>query len=216
MKYADIKPIDIANGPGVRVSFFVSGCRHKCPGCFNAQARDFTYGSDFTQATIDTVIAYLKPDHIAGLTLLGGEPLAPENQGELRNLIRQVREALPHKSIRCFSGFTYEFIEQYMVSRLPHTNDILSAIDVLVDGKRVEKLKNLNLRFRGSANQRVIDVQRTRKTGQIVRALGKIEQEKHMQLPLFTSADIPQREQEILQDVQNVQDVSSPITYTYA
>jgi anaerobic ribonucleoside-triphosphate reductase activating protein len=171
MKYASIKPHDIANGPGVRVSFFASGCHHRCPGCFNAEARDFNYGRDFTQETIDTVINALKPDYISGLTLLGGEPLAPDNQSEIRNLIRQVRAALPAKSIRCFSGFTYEFIEQYMVTRLPHTNDILSHIEVLVDGKRVEELKNLNLRFRGSANQRVIDVQRTKKTGQIVRAL---------------------------------------------
>jgi anaerobic ribonucleoside-triphosphate reductase activating protein len=109
-----------------------------------------------------------------------------------------VRSAFPSKSIWCFTGFTYEFIEQYMVSRLPHTNDILSTLDVLVDGKRIESLKNLNLRFRGSANQRVIDVQRTRKTGQIVRALGRLEQEKHIQLPLLTAADIPQWEKEIL------------------
>jgi anaerobic ribonucleoside-triphosphate reductase activating protein len=210
MKYADIKLHDIANGPGVRVSFFASGCRHKCPGCFNAEARDFQYGLDFTQETIDTIINALAPDYISGLTLLGGEPLAPENQSEIRNLISQVRSAFPQKSIRCFSGFTYEFIQQYMVPRLPHTDNIMSTIDVLVDGKRVEQLKNLNLRFRGSANQRVIDVQRTRKTGQMVRALGKIEQEKHIQLPLFTTEAIPQWERQI------VEHISSPTTYSYA
>jgi anaerobic ribonucleoside-triphosphate reductase activating protein len=99
--------------------------------------------------------------------------------------------AVPHKSIRCYSGFSYEFIEQYMTPRLPHTNDILSTIDVLVDGRWVQNLANLNLRFRGSANQRVIDVQRTRKTGAIVWALGEVEQDKHIQMPLFTQKDIP-------------------------
>jgi anaerobic ribonucleoside-triphosphate reductase activating protein len=198
MKYADIKPHDIANGPGVRVSLFASGCRHACPGCFNAEARDFAYGADFTQETIDTIIALLQREYISGLTLLGGEPLAPENQPEIRNLVRQVRAALPHKSIRCYSGFSYEFIQQYMVPRLPHTKDLMEHMDVLVDGKRIEALANLNLRFRGSANQRVIDLRQTRKTGEIVRALGEVEREKYLQIPLITPQDIPHREHQIL------------------
>ena len=171
MKYADIKPHDIANGPGIRVSFFASGCRHACPGCFNAEARDFAFGKDFTQETIDTIIAYLAPDYIEGLTLLGGEPLAPENQEQIRNLVSQVKARFPQKSIRCYSGFTYEFIDEYMIPNLPYTQNIMEAIQVLVDGKRVAAYANLNLRFRGSSNQRVIDVQRTRKQGSIVRAL---------------------------------------------
>jgi len=171
MKYADIKPNDIANGPGVRVSFFASGCRHACPGCFNAEARDFNYGQPFTQETIDEVITLLRRDYIEGLTLLGGEPLAPENQEAIRTLIKQVKEQIPNKSIRCYSGFTYEFIQQYMVPNLPYASAIMQNIDVLVDGKRVDELANLNLRFRGSSNQRVIDVQRTKKSGSIVRAL---------------------------------------------
>lgn len=102
-----------------------------------------------------------------------------------------MRAQVPHKSIRCYSGFTYEFIQQYMVPNLPHAKDIVQNIDVLVDGKRVQSLANLNLRFRGSANQRVIDVQKTMKTGEIIRALGRIEQEKYVQLPLLTKKDIP-------------------------
>ena len=209
MKYADIKPHDIANGPGVRVSIFASGCHHRCPGCFNAEARDFNYGLDFSQKTIDTIIDYLKPDHISGLTLLGGEPLAPENQPDLRNLISQVRSTFPEKSLRCYSGFTYEFIQEYMIPRLPYTEKMMATLDVLVDGKWIEALKNLNLRFRGSANQRVIDLQRTRKTGEIVRALGEVEQEKYQQMPLLTAQNIPQWEQNIAQHV------SPLITHTY-
>ncbi len=190
MKCADIKPHDIANGVGIRVSFFASGCRHACKGCFNAEARDFNFGSDFSQDTIDAVLAYLKPDYIEGLTLLGGEPLAPENQKDILNLIQQVRAAYPQKSIRCYSGFTYEFIQQYMVPNLPYTQEIMELVDVLVDGKRVESLADLNLRFRGSANQRVIDVKRTMKYGEIVRALGRIEEEKYREVPLITKGDL--------------------------
>ena len=102
--------MDTANGPGLRVSLFVSGCHHACPGCFNAEARNFRFGQEFTQATIDEIIKKLEPDYITGLTLLGGEPLAPENQSEVRNLISKVRKALPHKSIWCYTGFTYDFL----------------------------------------------------------------------------------------------------------
>ncbi|MDR0369253.1 MAG: anaerobic ribonucleoside-triphosphate reductase activating protein [Candidatus Peribacteria bacterium] len=171
MKYAAIKPNDIANGPGVRVSLFASGCRHACPGCFNAEARDFNFGKEFTQEVIDEIIALVQREYIEGITLLGGEPLAPENQEQIANLITQLRAKLPNKSIRCYSGFTYEFIDEYMIPNLPHTQTIMENIDVLVDGKRIQQYANLNLRFRGSSNQRVIDVQRTRKSGTIVRAL---------------------------------------------
>ena len=199
MKYADIKKYDIANGPGVRVSFFASGCKHACPGCFNAEARDFNYWKEFCQATVDEVIEAMKPHYISGLTLLGGEPLAPENQPMIWELIHQVRLTFGgFKSIRCFSGFTYEFIEKYMVPRLPYTDNILSNADVLVDGKWVEKLKNLNLRFRGSSNQRVIDLQRTRRTGEIVRALGEVEKNKFIQEPLITAEHFQNREKKII------------------
>ena len=173
MKYANIKKYDVSNGVGVRVSLFVSGCRHHCKGCFNAEAWDFNYGTEFTQETIDEIIESLKPDYINGLSLLWGEPLAPENKEQVWNLIQQVRQKLPQKTIRCYSGFTYEFIEEYMEKNLPYTTKIMDSLDVLVDGKWKEELKNLNLRFRGSANQRVIDVPSTRKYHTIIRALQK-------------------------------------------
>jgi anaerobic ribonucleoside-triphosphate reductase activating protein len=171
MKYAAIKPHDIANGPGIRVSFFASGCRHQCPGCFNSEARDFNFGKEFTQETIDEIITLVQRDYIEGLTLLGGEPFAPENQEQIWNLIAQVKAKIPQKSIRCYSGFTYEFINEYMIPNLPHTQKIMETIDVLVDGKWMQQYANLNLRFRGSSNQRVIDVQRTRRQGKMVWAL---------------------------------------------
>lgn len=187
MKYAEIKKYDIANGPGIRVSFFASGCRHACPGCFNAEARDFNYGNEFSEQTVKEVIQALKPQYLSGLTLLGGEPLAPENQPMIWDLVRQVRAVFGNtKSIWCFSGFRYEFIEQYMVPRLPYTDQLLEQIDVLVDGKWIQELKSLNLRFRGSSNQRVIDLATTRKTGEIVRALGEIEKKKFIQEALIT------------------------------
>lgn len=200
MKYADIKPYDIANGPWVRVSFFASWCRHCCPWCFNAEAWDFDYGDEFCQKTIDDVIECLRPDYISGLTLLWGEPLAPENQADILDLIYQVRsEFWDKKSIWCFSGFKYEFIEQYMVGKLPWTGDILNNIDVLVDGRRVEDLKDLNLRFRGSSNQRVIDIHRTRKSGEIVRALGEVERERWIEQGLFGEKDVKIREKKIVE-----------------
>ena len=189
MKYANIKKYDVSNGVGVRVSLFVSGCRHHCKGCFNAEAWDFNYGTEFTQETIDEIIESLKPDYINGLSLLWGEPLAPENQEQVWNLIQQVRQKLPQKTIRCYSGFTYEFIEEYMEKNLPYTTKIMDSLDVLVDGKWKEELKNLNLRFRGSANQRVIDVPSTRKYHTIMRALQK-EKEKLVQLPLFSKSNL--------------------------
>lgn len=208
MKYAAIKPNDIANGPGVRVSLFASGCRHACPGCFNAEARDFNFGKEFTQEVIDEIIVLLQREYIEGLTLLGGEPLAPENQERIANLISQVKTKLPQKSIRCYSWFTYEFIDEYMIPNLTHTQKIIENIDVLVDGKWVQKYANLNLRFRGSSNQRVIDVQRTRKSGNIVRALGRVEQEKYVEVPLLTERDIQlvehyKQKQHTMQTVNN-------------
>lgn len=160
--------MDTANGPWLRVSLFVSGCHHACPGCFNAEAWNFRFGKEFTQASIDEIIKNLKPGHIAGLTLLGGEPLAPENQSEVRNLISQVRQSLPHKTIWCYSGFTYEFLTEHMAKHLPHTSEILQNIDVLVDGRFEMDLLDLKLKFRGSRNQRVIDIPTTVEKGEVV------------------------------------------------
>lgn len=182
--------MDTANGPGLRVSLFVSGCHHACPGCFNAEAWNFKFGKEFSQATIDEIIKELKPDHISGLTLLGGEPLAPENQSEVRNLISQVRKTLPRKTIWCYSGFTYEFLTEHMAKHLPHTRQILQNIDVLIDGRFEQDLLDLKLKFRGSRNQRVIAVPATLEKGEIVwsmrsmikknGSLSKVQKEKDL------------------------------------
>jgi len=165
MKYATIKKHDIANGPGVRVSIFVSGCNHHCKGCFNEEAWDFNYGSDFTDETIDEVIDALKPEHIIGLSVLGGEPFEFVNQQGLLPLLKKVKSLYPNKTIWAYSGFLYE---ELLKMKYEETKEILNLIDVLVDGKFVEELKDPMLYFRGSSNQRVIDMQLTRKEGKIV------------------------------------------------
>ena len=159
MNYAEIKNCDIANGPGVRVSLFVSGCTHHCPGCFNQMAWDFGYGQPFTQQTIDEILELIKPSYIRGLTLLGGEPFEPENQPDVVKLLRQLKEKYPQKSIWAFSGYLFD--QDILSGHLGDweiTKEYLSYLDVLVDGPFVEAKKNLSLRFRGSENQRIIDV----------------------------------------------------------
>lgn len=169
MNYAEIKYCDVANGPGVRTSLFVSGCSHHCPGCFNEIAWDFNYGKPFTQDTIDSIIESLKPDYIQGLTLLGGEPFEYSNQKGLLPLVRQVREVLPQKDIWCFTGFLFDKdIIENMCKRWKETNELLNYIDVLVDGRFVEELKNLNLKFKGSENQRTILVNESLKSGNVI------------------------------------------------
>ena len=166
MNYATIKNCDIANGPGVRVSLFVSGCTHRCPGCFNEVAWDFDYGQPFTQETIDTILNMLKPSYIQGLTLLGGEPFEPRNQGAVVELLRQMKAAYPEKSVWAFSGYLFD--KDIISGRLGDTAEYLSYLDVLVDGPFIEAQKNLSLRFRGSGNQRLIDVKKTLAAGEIV------------------------------------------------
>ena len=159
MNYATIKNCDIANGPGVRVSLFVSGCTHQCPGCFNEEAWDFNYGEPFTQDTIDTILDMLAPKHIKGLTLLGGEPFEPQNQPEILTLLRQVKEKYPDKSIWAFSGYLFD--RDILAGRLGPseiTREILNYLDVIVDGPFIAAQKDLMLRFRGSSNQRLINV----------------------------------------------------------
>ena len=169
MNYAEIKYCDVANGPGVRTSLFVSGCSHHCPGCFNEIAWDFNYGKPFTQDTIDSIIESLKPDYIQGLTLLGGEQFEYSNQKGLLPLVRQVRKVLPQKDIWCFTGFLFDKdIIENMCKRWKETNELLSYIDVLVDGRFVEELKNLNLKFKGSENQRTILVNESLKSGNVI------------------------------------------------
>ena len=166
MNYAEIKNCDIANGPGARVSLFVSGCTHRCPGCFNEIAWDFHYGKPFTQETVDEIIAMLKPNYVQGLTLLGGEPFEPQNQGAIVELLRQIKQQLPQKSIWAFSGYLFD--RDILSGRLGDTSEYLSYLDVLVDGPFVESKKNLSLRFRGSENQRLIDVKASLAAGEIV------------------------------------------------
>ena len=169
MNYATIKNCDIANGPGVRVSLFVSGCTHHCKGCFNQEAWDFHYGKPFTQETIDRILAMLAPGYIRGLTLLGGEPFEPENQGPIVELLRQVKAKFPEKSVWAFSGYLFD--RDILPGKLGDpaiTREYLGYLDVLVDGPFVEAKKDLALRFRGSSNQQLIDVPKTLKEGKIV------------------------------------------------
>jgi len=164
MNYANIKTHDIANGPGVRVSLFVSGCTHRCRDCFNQEAWDFDYGQPFDQTVMDHILELLQPSYIKGITYLGGEPLDPRNQAGLLALSRQIKARYPEKSIWCFTGYVWE-----RLPKLPGvTDELLSLCDVLVDGPFVAEKKNLKLRFRGSENQRLIDVPRTLHTGQVV------------------------------------------------
>ena len=168
MNYASIKPCDIANGPGVRVTLFVSGCTHHCKGCFQPETWDFSYGSPFTEAVREEVLRLLAPDYIRGLTLLGGEPFEPANQAGLLPLLQEVRIRYPSKTVWAFSGYTLEQIRSGTLGPPSVTEEILSCVDVLVDGPFVESLKNLQLRFRGSSNQRLIDLRQTLAAGTVV------------------------------------------------
>lgn len=168
MNYATIKSRDIANGPGVRVSLFVSGCTHRCKNCFNQEAWDFSYGEPFTADTIDHIVELLRPSYVKGLTLLGGEPFDPRNQPAVVELLRKVKSELPEKSIWAFSGYLFD--RDILPGKLGDpaiTREYLGYLDVLVDGPFIEEKKNLSLRFRGSENQRLIDVKKTLASGEI-------------------------------------------------
>lgn len=149
MNYAEIKKVDIANGPGVRVSLFVSGCRNHCKGCFNPETWDFDYGRPFTRETEDEIIEALRPSWIQGLSILGGEPTEEENAAVLIPFLKRVRAVLPDKDIWLYSGYTYEALRD---------KEILTLVDVLVDGPFLLELKDAGLAFRGSRNQRLIDL----------------------------------------------------------
>ena len=168
MHYSVIKNCDIANGPGVRVVLFVSGCRHHCKGCFQPETWNFEYGQPFTQETVDHILDLMRPGYIAGLTLLGGEPMEPENQPALLDLMRQVKSTYPQKNIWCFSGYLYEDLVAGKVGCGETVRQMLSLADVLVDGPFVQEKKNLRLRFRGSENQRLIDLRQTEQAGQVI------------------------------------------------
>lgn len=150
MRYNTIKQLDIANGPGCRVSLFVQGCSFNCPGCFNTVAKDFSGGKEFTGQTLDLLLKLLEPDHISGLSILGGEPLHPRNRDEVLRISRKVKEVYPQKDIWLWTGYTFEEVSWLLLG---------SGIDVVVDGQFVEDLKDLRLKYRGSSNQRVIQLQ---------------------------------------------------------
>lgn len=169
MNYAAVKTHDVANGPGVRVSLFVSGCEHYCKGCFNSEAWDFSYGKPFTEETEEEIIKALSPDYINGFSLLGGEPFHPANQKTLVPFLKRIKDIYPEKTIWCYTGYLYD--EELLGTGVAATEDaekMLRYIDVLVDGRFVEEKKNLNLRFRGSENQRIINVPETLSLGKTV------------------------------------------------
>ncbi len=170
MNYAEIKYCDIANGEGVRTSLFVSGCTHRCKNCFNKIAWDFKYGKEFTESIENDILKSCEPDYIAGVTLLGGEPFEPENQPRLLEFLKKFKKMYPDKNVWCYSGYTYEELTGKKESRCftDKTLDMLNLIDILVDGEYVEELHTLMIRFRGSINQRLIDLNATRKQGEIV------------------------------------------------
>ena len=176
MNYALIRENDIANGPGVRTSLFVSGCRHHCKGCFNPETWNFNYGSLFTQNEIDQIIQATEPSFVDGLTLLGGEPLEPENQEGLIELLKQFKQKLPNKTVWCYSGFSFENdLLPKINNNIEHIKELLSLVDVLVDGKFVEELKSSALLFRGSSNQNIIDVKQSISKNKMVLLPGKWE-----------------------------------------
>lgn len=166
MYYGNIKSYDIADGPGVRVSLFVSGCRHHCKGCFNAETWDFEYGKPYTQETEDEIVRMLGEEYIQGLTVLGGEPFEPENQPETAKLLKRVKETYPEKDIWCYSGYLYDVdMQKGGCVYTDVTEEMLSCIDVLVDGEFVEEQKDITLLFRGSRNQRLIVLKNGRDAG---------------------------------------------------
>ena len=169
MYFGEIKKCDIANGPGVRVSLFVSGCTHHCKGCFNSQTWDFTFGREYDITTEGEILKALEPGYIEGLTLLGGEPMEPVNQRELLTLVKKVKKLYPQKNVWCYTGYVLETeLLSTSRARCECTDELLSYIDVLVDGEFVEGLKNISLRFRGSSNQRLIDMKKTLAAGETV------------------------------------------------
>lgn len=168
MNYAQIKWLDTANGPGIRVSIFVSGCNHHCKGCFNQETWDFKYGEQFTNNTADAVIDALSNKHIAGLSLLGGEPLEYENQQALLPLLRRVKQQYPDKTVWLYTGYKFDSeVMAEMFQKWEDTKELFAYIDIVVDGRYLEEKKDLSLRFRGSSNQRIIQIKETLQSGSV-------------------------------------------------
>ena len=170
MHYGELKKCDIANGAGVRVTLFVSGCTNRCEGCFQPQTWDNCYGRPFTQETEAEIFSELDKSYVDGLTVLGGEPFEPKNQPALTALLRKVKQQYPTKNVWCFTGFRLgeELLTEGSYPRTEHTDEMLSYIDILVDGRFVQELKDISLQFRGSRNQRIIDLNATRAAGEVV------------------------------------------------
>lgn len=168
MNYATIKTCDIANGPGVRTSLFVSGCTHHCKNCFNAEAWDFGYGSPFSDAVQEQILKVCRPGYVTGLSLLGGEPMEPQNQRGLLPFVQAFRRMYPNKTVWCYSGYTWEQLTGESRARCEVTDALLAEIDVLVDGPFVQELHDITLRFRGSSNQRIIDVKKSLTAGEVI------------------------------------------------
>lgn len=171
MNYAEIKPNSIENGDGVRVSLFVSGCRHHCKECFNQETWDFSYGKPYDAKTEQKIIELLAPSYIAGLTLLGGDPLEPENQKALLPLLLRIKKELPDKNLWAYTGYLYEDLLPGGRACCEATGQFLACTDILVDGPFVLAQKSASLKFRGSANQRIIDVNQSREQGKVVIAM---------------------------------------------
>lgn len=168
MNYSLIRKNDIANGLGIRVSLFVSGCKHHCKGCFQPETWDFNYGKKFTNSEVNTILDLLKPTYVNGLTLLGGEPLDLNNQPDVYSLLCEVKKEFPNKNVWCYTGYTYETdLCKNGIAYGKHTDKILEMIDILVDGKFIEEKKDISLAFRGSINQRLIDMKSTRRTNSV-------------------------------------------------
>lgn len=170
MNYANIKYYDISNGPGVRTSLYVSGCTHHCFNCFNPMTWDFGYGEPFTEDVEEQIMESLKPEYISGFSLLGGEPMEIENQRALLPFLLKIKNRFPEKTIWCYSGYTYEELTD-KENRRCHcevTQSMLEQMDVLVDGEFVQELYDISLRFRGSSNQRLIDLAKTRQEGHVI------------------------------------------------
>lgn len=165
MKYAQIFYADVGNGPGARISLFVSGCTHHCNGCFNEIAWDFNYGEEFTDSVQESLLGELRPNYISGLTLLGGEPMEPQNQRALLPFLRRVKQEMPNKTIWLYSGYTFEELTGKSRARCEVTDEILALCDVLVDGEFVQEKKNIRLKFRGSENQRTLNLPESLKIG---------------------------------------------------
>ena len=170
MYYGNIKKTDVANGDGVRVSLYVSGCRNKCDECFNQVTWDFLFGKPFTEDTMNEILEALKPDYIAGFSLLGGEPFEEENQEVCTKILKKIKETYPEKDIWSWTGYLFDkdLLDENGRKHTQYTKEMLSYIDVLIDGRFMKDLKDLSLKYRGSSNQRVIDVQKSLKENKII------------------------------------------------